>query len=74
MDVTLGDGGQVEFGSVLGRVRPDGPNRMQFSFVLGVFVFFLRPAELGGGGSGSPAKIDLGRDMVKGGKVVAAAG
>ena len=70
-----GYGGQVKFGPAPGRKRPGGPNRMEFSLVLGVFCLFLLSGGTGGTRSGSPARIDhfdLGRDMVKGGKMVAA--
>ena len=70
MDV--GDGGQVEFGPTPGRRRP-GRTECNFPFPWVFFVSFIRPAELGGRRSGSPARIDhfdLGRDMVKGGEMV----
>ena len=65
----------MKFGPAPGRKRSGGPNRMEFSLVLGVFCLFLLSGGTGGTRSGSPARIDhfdLGRDMVKGGKMVAA--
>ena len=65
----------MEFGPVPGRRRPGGPTECNFPLSWVFFVFFLCLAELGGRRSGSPARIDhfdAGRDMIKGGKMVAA--
>ena len=67
--IGVGDGGQSK--EEAGRAEQD-----VIFLVLGVFCHFLCLVELGGRGSGNPAMIDhfdLGRDMVKGGKMVAAA-